>query len=146
MFKFPDWCYGKLPSNNRFWIGMWLTWAAVLWWLSSGNPEIKDAPKIPHLDKVAHFCYFMAGGFCFANSLFLKRSVSWSGKRILLITLLAGAAMGAIDEYHQTKTPGRTGNDLGDWCADVSGTLAGAYYCLSMWNRLRKNNQYKFKS
>ena len=118
---------------------MWVTWFVVLWWLSSGTPEIKNAPKIPHLDKVAHFCYFMAGGFCFANFLYLQKLESWSWKRIILITLLVGAAVGGIDEYHQTKTPGRTGNDLGDWCADISGTLAGAYYCFSMWKRLIKD-------
>jgi len=118
---------------------MWVTWFTVLWWLSSGTPEIKDVPKIPHLDKVVHFCYFMAGGFCFANFLYLKKLELWSWKRIILITFLVGATVGGIDEYHQTMTPGRTGNDLGDWCADVSGTLAGAYYCLSMWKRLRKN-------
>ena len=139
MFKFPDWCYRKSPSNDRFWIGMWLTWFAVLWWLSSVTPEIKDAPQIPHLDKVAHFCYFMAGGFCFANFLILTKPVSLSWKRIILITFLVGAAVGAIDEYHQTMTLGRTGNDLGDWCADITGTLAGAYYCFFMWKRLRKN-------
>jgi VanZ family protein len=138
MFKFPDWFYGKLPANNRFWIGVWVTWFAVLWYLSSVTPEIKDGPKIPHLDKVAHFCYFMAGGFCFANFLYLNKSFNWSWKRIVIITFLVGATVGAIDEYHQTKTEGRTGNDPADWVADISGSLAGAFYCLSMWKRLKK--------
>jgi VanZ family protein len=143
MFRFPDWCYRKLPSSDRFWIALWVTWFAVLWLVSASNPEIKDAPKIPHLDKIVHFCYFMAGGFCFANFLFLKKSNTWNWKRIILITLLVGAAVGAIDEYHQTMTPGRTGNDFGDWCADVLGTLAGAYYCFFMWKRLTKNESIK---
>ncbi|MGJ8656146.1 MAG: VanZ family protein [Akkermansiaceae bacterium] len=139
MFKFPDWCYRQLPSNHKFWIGTWIIWFVTLWLLSSGNPEIKDALKIPHLDKVAHFCYYMAGGFCFANFLHLKKSLPWNWKRIILVTFLTGALVGAIDEYHQTKTPGRTGNDPADWAADISGSLAGAYYCYFMWSRLKKN-------
>jgi len=143
MFKFPDWSYSKLPSSDRFWMGIWVIWFTVMWLASSSNPEIKDAPDIPHLDKIVHFCYFMAGGFCFANFLSLKKSITWKWKRIIQVTLLVGAIVGGIDEYHQTMTPGRTGNDLGDWLADTSGTLAGAYYCFFMWKRLTKNESAK---
>ena len=137
MFKFPDWCYRKLPSNHLFWIFVWIVWFSFLWFMSSRNPEIKDAPDIPHLDKIVHFCYFMAGGFCFANFLFLKKAPPKNWKRIILITALVGAIVGAVDEYHQTMTLGRTGNSTGDWIADTLGALAGAYYCFFMWKRLR---------
>lgn len=139
MLKFPDWCYSKLPQSKFFWICAWLIWFSTLWYLSSITPKIKDAPQIPHLDKVAHFCYFMAGGFCIANALFLRKNKSSSWKQILIISILIGASAGAIDEYHQTFTPGRTGNSYGDWIADTLGTAAGAYYCLLMWKRLAKN-------
>ncbi len=138
MFKFPDWCYSKLPQNTLFWFCAWLTWFSVLWHLSSITPQIKDAPQIPHLDKLAHFCYFMAGGFCIANTLFLKINKSSNWTQILIISILIGASAGAIDEFHQTFTPGRTGNCYGDWIADTLGTTAGAYYCLLMWKRLAK--------
>lgn len=137
MFRFPDWCYRKLPSNQWFWISAWIFWVAFLYWLSSRTHEIKDAPDIPHLDKIVHFCYFMAGGFAFANFLFLKTSNSWNWKKIILVTLIVGSLVGVMDEFHQTMTEGRMGNDLGDWIADTLGTLAGAYYCFFMWLRLK---------
>lgn len=140
MFRFPDWCYRRLPSHFLFWIVVWVIWLVVLCWVSSKNPEIKNGPDIPHLDKIVHFCYFMAGGFAFANFLFLKKSASWTWKRIISVTLIVGACVGGMDEFHQTFTEGRTGNDLGDWFADVSGTLAGAYYCFFMWVRFKKDN------
>ena len=139
MFKLPDWCYLKLPSSYKLWFILWIIWFTTLWILSSGNPEIKDAPKIPHLDKVIHFCYFMAGGFFFANFLYIKNSPRWSWKKIIIISFIAGTATGALDEYHQSHTRGRQGNDLGDWIADMSGTLAGAYYCYFMWRRIKKS-------
>lgn len=146
MFRFPDWCYRKLPSNQWFWIAVWIFWLAVLCLASSSNPEMKDGPDIPHLDKIVHFCYFMAGGFSFANFLFLKKSEPWSWNRIILFTLVVGACVGGLDEFHQSFTPGREGNDLGDWIADVTGTLAGAYYCFFMWVRLKKLNHQIFRS
>jgi len=146
MFKLADWCYSKLPpvtKHPRFWLWMWLLWFTILWALSSRSPDFdKKGPDIPHLDKVAHFCYFMAGGFCFANFLYLRKSFSERWKKIILCTFLAGSLTGTIDEYHQTKIPGRTGNDLGDWIADITGTTAGAYYCLYMWRRLKKRKAF----
>lgn len=133
-----DALYRKLPSHPYFWLLIWITWFSVLWMLSSRVPEIKHGPKIPHFDKVAHFCYFTAGGFLMANFLHLKTSFPW--RRLALITIIIGATVGIIDEYHQTFTPGRTGNDLGDWIADFTGTIAGVAYCYFMWLRIKRLN------
>ncbi len=135
MFKFPDWCYTKLPNSSRFWIFAWFVWFATLWYLSSTNHAPKDGPNIPHLDKVVHFCYFMAGGFCFANFLQLNTAFPW--KKVIIATLVIGSAVGMLDEYHQSTTLGRNGNDFGDWLADTLGSLAGALYCYYMWKRLK---------
>lgn len=34
--------------------------------------------------------------------------------------------VGILDEYHQSFTPGRSGNDPYDWLADVVGGMVGA--------------------
>ena len=43
---------------------------------------------------------------------------------------LVGSVIGRLDEYHQTFTPGRSGNDYGDWLADTLGAAAGAFFVL----------------
>lgn len=133
MFKFPDLCYRLLPPSAWIWFGLWAIWFCVLWILSGSNPKIDNAPKIPHFDKILHFGYFMIGGFCIANGLNLKSSYRW--KTIILIAFIVGATVGASDEYRQSFTIGRSGNDIGDWIADISGTLAGSFYCFYMWKR-----------
>ncbi len=138
MFKFPDWCYRHLPSSYKFWIALWIIWFITLWFLSSGKPQVESGPKLPHIDKVLHVGYFMIGGFCCANFLYLKKSIQWSWKRIILVSFLVGSTVGAIDEFHQSINPTRSGNDFYDWFADAIGTLAGAYYCFFMWKRLEK--------
>lgn len=139
MFKLPDWCYRQLPSSHKIWITLWITWFVTLWFLSSGKPSIQNGPNIPNIDKVLHFGYYMIGGFFFANFLHLNSATPWNWRRIITTSLIIGALVGGLDEYRQSFTPGRSGNDLGDWIADISGTLTGAYYCYFMWIRINKN-------
>ena len=111
-------------TRPKLWLIAWLTWFAVLWWLSSQSPH-PDHIEIPHLDKVMHFGYFFGGaGLCyvFLHHLFPRNP---SFLNILICTLI-GMAVGALDEFHQSFVPGRFGNDLGDLAADSLGSLVGA--------------------
>ena len=143
MFKFPDWCYSKLPPTAKPWLIFWAIWFITLCFLSANPaPNIGNGLfNIPHSDKILHFVYFMIGGFCCANFLNLQLQLPW--KKIILLTLLVGAIIGGIDEYHQTLTIGRQGKSLGDWVADVLGTIAGAYYCYFMWKRIKEKHALK---
>jgi VanZ family protein len=58
-------------------------------------------------------------------------------KAILSTTILAIALIGGLDEYHQTFTPGRSGNDPYDWLADVLGAAAGAFAFKRFHHRLK---------
>jgi VanZ family protein len=109
-----------------FWLAAFVLWAAVLWVLSSTQPSLPQAPPIPHLDKVAHFGYFFGGGGLLAAFFYLLDPASPRWGRIILRTVLVLALVGLTDEYHQTFTPGRSGNDPWDWLADVLGALAGS--------------------
>ena len=42
------------------------------------------------------------------------------------LAIVVGALYGVSDEFHQTFTPMRSGNDLGDITADVIGSTIGA--------------------
>lgn len=117
-----------MPRPHRhpaFWFSAFVAWFATLWWLSSVTPGSSNGPEIPHLDKIAHFGFFFGGAGLLSAALFGLNPSSPNWRRITLTTILVLAAVGALDEWHQTHTPGRSGNDLGDWLADVLGATAG---------------------
>jgi len=118
-----------LPKHRLVWGALWLIWALALWFLSAGNPAT-EGPNIPHLDKVLHFTYFGIGGSLWTGY-FLLSHHKLTPLKITLLSWCMGACIGALDEYHQSFTPGRNGNDLFDWCADHLGALCGAL--LSIW-------------
>lgn len=75
-------------------------------------------------DKIAHFSYFFIGGVILATAFFYTfRLRDWF---LILTVLLILSNIGRLDERHQAKTPGRSGNDLGDWIADFAGALIGS--------------------
>ena len=118
----------KLPrlfSNPRVWLAAVIAWFVTLWLLSAGHPTVQLGPEIPHLDKFCHFGYFLGGSGLLSAYLFSRSSATPDWRIIGLGVVVALALVGCLDEYHQTFTPERSGNDLGDWLADVSGSLAG---------------------
>lgn len=112
----------KSSTAPHLWLAVFLLWAATLYLLSSFSPNLpKEGAEIPFLDKIAHFTYFFGGGILLTTLLLLK-----SGKKHhLILPVIILAIIGALDEFHQTFTPGRTGNDPFDWLADLLGASAG---------------------
>ncbi len=111
-------------------------------WFLSGRP-VPEAPTvdIPGFDKVLHFTYFLIGAILLSIALHLRRdprraSFPWS----LLVVTISLAAIGALDEWHQSWIPTRSGNDLGDWIADVLGSLTGALACKVLLGYLPKHS------
>jgi VanZ family protein len=84
-----------------------------------------EAPQIPHFDKIAHFGYFFIGGFILVTWILLKHGTQSSLLARFLFPIIFFSIFGAIDEYHQTFTPGRSGNDPYDWLADFLGGSLG---------------------
>ena len=109
--------------------GVWLAgvivWWLTLWFFSAGNPSIPGGPEIPHMDKVCHFGYFLGGGGLLSALLFCRRPAAPSWRSIALVVVLSLALVGALDEWHQSFNPERSGNDPWDWLADVLGGTAG---------------------
>lgn len=106
-------------------------WLGGLWLLSSLPGDEVQLPSFDHADKVAHFGYFLGGGFLLAW--LLRRLVKWPNWRVAVAVFILLAIVGAVDEFHQTWTPGRSGGDGGDWLADVSGGFAGAWIFLTIY-------------
>jgi VanZ family protein len=80
--------------------------------------------EIQYIDKIYHFGYYFGGAILLGGGL-IRPTAKF--RKPLLLTVLGIALVGAIDEFHQSFVPGRSGNDPADWTADVSGGLCGAW-------------------
>ena len=81
-------------------------------------------------DKGAHVLLYGVLGVLAARSA-LVGARRW---RTLLLVLLAAAALGAVDELHQSFIPGRS-MDWRDWVADVIGATAAAAATIALTKR-----------
>jgi VanZ family protein len=114
----------RLPQKPGPWLLAFAVWFGVLWWLSSGHRDMPLGEDIRFIDKVYHFGYYFGGAILLGGAFHRP-----PGKmaRPFLMTVIAIALVGAIDEFHQGFVPGRSGNDPADWSADVSGGIVGAW-------------------
>ncbi|GEP41397.1 hypothetical protein BGE01nite_06880 [Brevifollis gellanilyticus] len=103
-----------------------VVWAVVLWNLSA-NPMLPSGPSFPMKDKVLHCTYFGMGAACFLLALFGGGAAQPKKSHLWLGGFFFTGIIGALDEFHQTFTPGRSGNDPWDWLADVTGGLIAAW-------------------
>ena len=118
----------KVLSSPRLWLAGFITWAVALFLLSSlSKPMPEGGPEIPHLDKVVHFGYFMGGAFIFATWMLLRKGSGAPLRLRVILPFAVFALIGMLDEFHQSFTPERTGNDPFDWLADVLGAATGIF-------------------
>ena len=121
--------------SARGWIITWVFWLIILCVLSSLPQSKVHLPPFPNSDKMAHFFYFAVGAGILTAFLRVLGLPAW---RTFLFTLLAMAFVGAADEFHQLYTPGRSGADIGDWTADVSGAFLGILLTLFIFRNSGK--------
>ena len=119
------------------------TWILVVAYLALifGVSSIPQSPLshacIRVSDKLAHLAEYAGFGLLLtlASRSTLRRVQRWL---LMVIVVLVGAAVGALDETYQMTVPGRA-SELLDWVADVMGVLIGT--CLAMalgsWMTLR---------
>lgn len=124
------------PHRPLFWLSCFIAWFAILWLLSSRSGDAGGLPKIPGLDKVAHFGFFFGGGGLLAAFLFRLRPQSPRWPAIVTLVFGIMALIGWLDEVHQNHVPGRNGNDPGDWIADVTGAITGSLVFRKLHRRL----------
>lgn len=138
----------RFPRKPVVYLCLFGIWGLSLWFLSAGNPAPQNGPEIPHVDKLAHFLYFSAGGALLATSGLVFRPDMKDRRKLLFVWVtLICSMIGRLDEYHQTFTPGRSGNDTGDWIADSLGGAAGAAFVLFLiLPGIRKVDRIRHKS
>jgi VanZ family protein len=108
------------------WLAAFAVWSGTLWWLSSRVNHFPVALDFHASDKVLHFGYFFGGGGLFSAFLFRLNPTRPRWGRIFAAAVAAAALTGLLDEWHQSKVPGRSGNDPADFAADVLGAACGA--------------------
>lgn len=115
------------PTQPAAWLAGVAVWMGALWVLSANSTTIEGVPPIPFLDKIGHFGYFFGGAGLLSGFFYCRRPAApnWLRLGVVVVTLLA--VIGGLDEFHQTFTPGRSGNDPWDWLADVLGSAAGCF-------------------
>lgn len=120
-----------LRTFLRYWLPL-LIYIGLIFVLSSFS-------KIPHSilglvpDKLLHFIEYAMLAALTARAIYSlpKPSAWWM---VLLITFIAVAILGTLDELYQSTIPRRSA-DLLDWVADTSGGLLGGicYLLLKRW-------------
>ena len=112
----------------RTWI-LVVAYLALIFGVSSipQNPLAQTCFKVS--DKLAHLAEYTGFGLLLtlASRGTLRRLQRWL---LMVIVVLVGAAVGALDETYQMTVPGRE-RELLDWVADVTGVLIGT--CLAIW-------------
>ncbi len=114
----PD---ASLPAATSSVAARWtppVLWVAVIL-VGTSWPKLSLGRDGAGLDKVAHFtAYAILAALSLRATLFPR---SW---RTVIAVILSIAALGAVDEWHQSFIPGRS-MSLIDWFADSSGAVAG---------------------
>ena len=126
----------RLATSSRFWDTMVLIWFCALFVVSSIS-RLPPGPNISNFDKFEHTAYYSLGAACFYLARKLKNP-SASGVRVFVWTVVFAMAVGAFDEFHQSFTPGRSGNDPYDWLADTLGGFIGSLFGLIAHRMLQK--------
>jgi len=116
-----------------------LLWAPVALLLAyefylSSRSSLPHVFVFPNADKVAHAGYFGLMGGCAVRA--ARWGNGWSRKRTSLMVVLAALAYGALDEFHQSFTPGRD-VELADILSDGFGALLAALVAERLWIALR---------
>lgn len=118
----------RLLSRPALWLAAIVIWVVTIYFLSSTSKTMPEGGfEIPHFDKILHFGYFFGGGIILTTYLLLLKGTAAPIRVRVILPFLFFAVIGALDEYHQTFTPGRSGNDPYDWLADVLGAATGIF-------------------
>lgn len=101
-----------------------VAWGAALLLLSAQPASSFPAAGIPHLDKLVHGGLYAVLGALVGRALALRAPAGRAGRAALVAAAVALVGFGALDEWSQGFSPGRT-TSLADLAADAIGGWIG---------------------
>ncbi len=122
-------------TNRRNCRVLFFAWFVMLFILSSIPGHQDPQRNVIFADKIAHVVYFSIGSTFFMLTLSQSSLPPRSQLHLFISCILMTSAVGIYDEWHQTFTPNRDGNSLGDIFANVTG---GALGYLAGWLLIRR--------
>ena len=127
------------------WLAAFVLWVAAMFTASSfAVPDAAPSVEIPHFDKVIHFCWFTIGGVILGAAVLTIPRLRANRMARLILPMVMLSLLGALDEFRQSFTPGRTGNDTGDWLADTLGGVAGVLVVNAARRRIMRFPEERF--
>lgn len=90
---------------------------AIVFFLSGTNPKVPKEITFIGFDKFIHFMIFGVMAVAWNHM-----SIGKTRFQHALFAVLLTSAYGALDEFHQSFTPGRS-VEFADWIADTSGAI-----------------------
>ncbi len=106
----------------------------ILIYIQSSLPSPEQMPRIPHLDKLLHFCAYGLLGILFFRS-YDSLPIEATGILIPVLAILSSSLYGVSDEIHQHFVPYRSA-DVWDLLADALGSVTGVYTYRRLLRRL----------
>lgn len=114
-----------------------VSWALLLFFLSSLTSDSVPTLKIKYEDLVLHFLVYAVFGYFLGMA--TKPSLRSNALKGFIVAALLGIAFGATDEFHQTFVRGRFAT-VSDFIADSLGVLAGlSVYTIRLTRPSRKS-------
>ncbi len=113
----------KLFRVSWLWLILFIIFIGLLIFLSSLPLNMAHTTSFILVDKIIHFVYFM--GLSGLLNFYWASEHRTSYLPYGWLSILIIASIGAFDEWLQSYTPGRSGNDLGDLIADCIGAVVG---------------------
>ena len=118
--------------TRKSWI-LAATYLALIFGVSSIPQSTLSQAAFKVSDKIAHLAEYAGFGLLLTVAFrdTIRRAPRWV---LMVIVVLVGAAVGALDETYQSTVPGRE-RELLDWVADVVGVIIGTglAWSLNSW-------------
>ncbi len=118
---------GRTDINPLEYCALWapvVLYMALIWYLSSQPITLPPPLRFRYSDKILHAIEYGVLGYLTARAVSGTAKESRGRLFVIIVSVIIGAAWGALDEVHQGYVPNRV-SCVSDAVADVVGVILG---------------------